>query len=89
VAAARSTSAASVAIAWTLLWPGVTAAIVGARRPAQIDDWLNAAGLQLTDDDLDTIAAAITRSGAGSGPSRPEGRSEATGESAPATLGVS
>jgi aryl-alcohol dehydrogenase-like predicted oxidoreductase len=89
VAAARSTSAASVAIAWTLLWPGVTAAIVGARRPAQIDDWLDAADLQLTGDDLDAIAAAITRSGAGSGPSRPEGRSEATGESAPATAEVS
>jgi aryl-alcohol dehydrogenase-like predicted oxidoreductase len=71
VAARRSTSSASVAIAWTLLWPGVTAAIVGARRPAQIDGWLDAAGLQLTPDDLDTIAAAIARSGAGSGPSRP------------------
>jgi aryl-alcohol dehydrogenase-like predicted oxidoreductase len=71
VAACHSTSAASVAIAWTLLWPGVTAAIVGARRPAQIDGWLDAAGLQLSDDDLDTISAAIARSGAGSGPSRP------------------
>jgi aryl-alcohol dehydrogenase-like predicted oxidoreductase len=75
VAARHSTSAASVAIAWTLLWPGVSAAIVGARRPAQIDDWLDAADLQLNGDDLDAIAAAITSSGAGSGPSRP-----ATGE---------
>jgi aryl-alcohol dehydrogenase-like predicted oxidoreductase len=71
VAARHSTSAASVAIAWTLLWPGVTAAIVGARRPAQIDGWLDAIGLQLTDDDLDTISAAIASTGAGSGPSRP------------------
>ena len=71
VAARHSTSAASVAIAWTLLWPGVTAAIVGARRPAQIDGWLDAAGLQLTDDDLDTISAAIASSDAGGGPSRP------------------
>ena len=71
VAARHSTSAASVAIAWTLLWPGVTAAIVGARRPAQIDGWLDAAGLQLTDDDLETISAAIASSDAGSGPSRP------------------
>jgi hypothetical protein len=40
-------------------------------------DWaFGWAGLQLTDDDLDTIAAAIARSDAGSGPSRPEGRSE-------------
>jgi aryl-alcohol dehydrogenase-like predicted oxidoreductase len=71
VAARHSTSAASVAIAWTLLWPGVTGAIVGARRPAQIDGWLDASGLQLTDADLDTIAAAIVSSGAGNGPSRP------------------
>jgi len=54
-----------------LLWPGVTAAIVGTRRPAQIDDWLDAVGLQLSDDDLDTIAAAIALSGARRGPSRP------------------
>ena len=67
----HSTSAASVAIAWTLLWPGVSAAIVGARRPAQIDGWLDGADLQLTDDDLDTISAAIASSDAGSGPSRP------------------
>jgi aryl-alcohol dehydrogenase-like predicted oxidoreductase len=71
VAARRSTSAASVAIAWTLHWPGVTAAIVGARRPAQIDDWLDAADLRLDGDDLDAIAAAITSSEVGSGPSRP------------------
>jgi aryl-alcohol dehydrogenase-like predicted oxidoreductase len=60
-----------VAIAWTLRWPGVTAAIVGARRPAQLDGWLDAAGLRLTDDDLDAIAAAIASSGAGNGPLRP------------------
>jgi aryl-alcohol dehydrogenase-like predicted oxidoreductase len=71
VAGRHGTSASSVAIAWTLLWPGVTAAIVGARRPGQIDDWLDAAGLRLTDDDLNLIAAAIASSGAGSGPSRP------------------
>jgi aryl-alcohol dehydrogenase-like predicted oxidoreductase len=71
VAAGHSTSPSSVAIAWTLRWPGVTAAIVGARRPAQVDGWLDAAGLELTEDDLDVIAAAIVRSGAGSGLSRP------------------
>ncbi len=71
VAARHSCSPASVAIAWTLLWPGVTAAIVGARRPVQIDGWLDAVKLELTHADLDAIAAAIVRSGAGSGPTRP------------------
>jgi aryl-alcohol dehydrogenase-like predicted oxidoreductase len=71
VAARHESTPASVAIAWTLLWPGVTAAIVGARRPEQIDDWLGAGSLQLTGEDVDELAAAIESSGAGAGPSRP------------------
>jgi aryl-alcohol dehydrogenase-like predicted oxidoreductase len=62
---------ASLAVAWTLAWPGVTGAIVGARRPDQVDGWLPAASLELTQDDLDEIAAAIERTGAGQGPVRP------------------
>ena len=27
--------------AWTLAWPGVTGAIVGARNPSQVDGWLD------------------------------------------------
>ena len=61
----------AVAAAWTLAWPGVTGAIVGARRPDQVDGWLPAASLELTQDDLDEIAAAIERTGAGQGPVRP------------------
>jgi len=71
VADRHGVSVAAVAIAWTLAWPGVTGAIVGARRPAQIDDWLPAAGLDLSAEDLDEIAMAILSSGAGSGPVRP------------------
>ena len=59
---------AAVAVAWTLAWPGVTGAIVGARNPHQVDGWLPAASLQLTQDDLGEIAAAIERTGAGQGP---------------------
>jgi hypothetical protein len=44
---------------------------VGARSPEQIDGWIGAAGLELTPADLDEIAAAIARTGAGSGPMRP------------------
>lgn len=60
-----------LSIAWTLAWPGVTGAIVGARTPAQVDGWVGAAGLNLGQDELDEIAAAIDQTGAGRGPSRP------------------
>ena len=64
-------SVAAMAVAWTLAWPGVTGAIVGARSPQQVDGWIAAASLRLDPDDLAAISAAIERTGAGSGPSRP------------------
>ncbi len=71
VAERHGTSTASVAVAWTLAWPGVTGAIVGARSPGQVDGWLDAARLSLTNEDMTEIGAIIDRSGAGAGPSRP------------------
>jgi len=71
IALRYETTVATVAVAWTLAWPGVSGAIVGARAPEQIDGWLRAASLDLTMGDLDEIAAAISASGAGSGPVRP------------------
>jgi aryl-alcohol dehydrogenase-like predicted oxidoreductase len=71
IAERHGTSVAAVAVAWTLAWPGVTGAIVGARSPAQVDGWIGAASLELIDPDLDDIAAAIQRTGAGTGPVRP------------------
>ena len=62
---------AAVAVAWALAWDGVTGAIVGARRPDQIDGWLPTVSLELTAEELDEIAAAIERTGAGEGPVRP------------------
>jgi aryl-alcohol dehydrogenase-like predicted oxidoreductase len=70
IAERHRTTVGAVAIAWTLAWPGVTGAIVGARRPAQIDGWIDAARLDLTAADMDDIAAAIERTGAGTGPTR-------------------
>ncbi|MBZ0211930.1 MAG: aldo/keto reductase [Hyphomicrobium sp.] len=67
----HGTSAAAAAIAWTLAWPGVSGAIVGAREPAQVDGWIDAATLHLRQADLDEIAATIERTGAGSGPALP------------------
>jgi aryl-alcohol dehydrogenase-like predicted oxidoreductase len=71
IAERHGTSVATVAVAWTLAWPGVTGAIVGARSAAQVDGWLDAARLELTGADLAEIAAAIEATGAGSGPLRP------------------
>jgi len=70
VAKRHGTTTAAVAAAWTLACPGVTGAIVGARSPEQVDGWIGAASLRLTGEDLDEIAQAIERTGAGSGPSR-------------------
>ncbi|CAH2601686.1 Aldo/keto reductase [Rhodovastum atsumiense] len=61
----------AVAVAWTLAWPAVSGAIVGARSAAQVDGWIGAATLTLTRQDLEEISAAITATGAGSGPSLP------------------
>lgn len=72
IARRHGTSVSSVAIAWTLSWPGVTGAIVGARSPEQVDGWIDAGNLELTPDDLEEIATAIKRNGAGSGPSTPK-----------------
>lgn len=72
IAQRHGASVSSVAIAWVLSWTGVTGAIVGARSPEQVDGWIDAGNLQLTEADLDEIARAIERTGAGSGPSRPK-----------------
>jgi len=61
----------AVAVAWTLAWPGVTGAIVGARSPEQVDGWIAAASLRLEPTDLAEIRAAIERTEAGSGPLAP------------------
>jgi aryl-alcohol dehydrogenase-like predicted oxidoreductase len=73
IADRHHTSVAAVAVAWTLAWPGVTGAIVGARSPAQVDGWLDAATLDLTNTDRAEIKAAIAATGAGSGPLSPAG----------------
>jgi aryl-alcohol dehydrogenase-like predicted oxidoreductase len=71
VAQRHGTSVSSVAIAWLLSWPGLSAAIVGARSPEQVDGWIGAANLELTPADINQITRAIKRTGAGAGPSTP------------------
>ena len=83
IARRHGASVPSVAIAWTLAWPGVTGAIVGARTPTQVDGWIQAASLELTAADLQEIASAVERTKAGAGPDRPMGAAASTkGQSA-------
>jgi aryl-alcohol dehydrogenase-like predicted oxidoreductase len=71
IAQARGVAVGAVAVAWTVAWPGVSGAIVGARSPEQVDGWIAAADLRLEPAELDAIAAALERTGAGAGPLRP------------------
>lgn len=71
IAARHGTSVAALAIAWTLAWTGVTAAIVGGRTPEQVDGWIDAGSLELTREDLGEIAELVRNTGAGSGPASP------------------
>ncbi|WP_237153846.1 aldo/keto reductase [Oryzibacter oryziterrae] len=71
IARRRDSSVAAVAIAWVLAWPGVSGAIVGARRPEQIDGWLDGATLSLTVRDFFDISKALDDTGAGTGPTHP------------------
>jgi aryl-alcohol dehydrogenase-like predicted oxidoreductase len=57
VAERYGTTPGTVAIAWVLMNPAVDGAIVGFRRPEQVDPLLSAANLELTPEDLAEIAA--------------------------------
>jgi aryl-alcohol dehydrogenase-like predicted oxidoreductase len=72
VAKRHSTTISAVAVAWTLAWPGVSGAIVGARSPEQVDGWIGAASVELSASDLDEISSGITRTDAGTGPTMPQ-----------------
>lgn len=72
IANRHGVSISAIAVAWVLAWPGVTAAIVGARSPQQVDGWIAAANLHLTEEDLEEISQAIARTAAGTGPAMPQ-----------------
>jgi aryl-alcohol dehydrogenase-like predicted oxidoreductase len=55
VADRHDTTPGAVAVAWTLRHPAVDGAIVGFRRPDQVDPILAAANLELTDEDITEI----------------------------------
>ena len=55
----------ALAIAWVLAVPGVTGAIVGGRRPSQLDDWLDADAIELDAETLAEIDGLVESTGAG------------------------
>lgn len=57
--AGRGWSVAQAALAWALQRPEVTAAIVGARRPAQLEETISAAGLVYSAEDLAQVQALL------------------------------
>jgi aryl-alcohol dehydrogenase-like predicted oxidoreductase len=60
VAERLGTTAGAVAVAWTLRNPAVDGAIVGFRRPDQVDPIVGAANLELAEDDVPTIEADLS-----------------------------
>ena len=63
IACRHDVTVSAIAVAWTLAWPGVTGAIVGARDAAQVDGWVGASGLRLSPEDLAEISAALRATG--------------------------
>jgi aryl-alcohol dehydrogenase-like predicted oxidoreductase len=51
----HATTVSAIAIAWATSFPGVTGAIVGARSPQQIDDWIDAAKLRLSPEEMASL----------------------------------
>jgi aryl-alcohol dehydrogenase-like predicted oxidoreductase len=52
-------SPAEIAIAWTLRHPAVSAAIVGGRRPDQVDGIVGAADFRLSESEVEEVEAAL------------------------------
>jgi aryl-alcohol dehydrogenase-like predicted oxidoreductase len=64
-AAERGVDMATVALAWVMKHPRVTAPIVGPRRPDQLEPALRALELDLTDDEWARIGAYFAPAGGG------------------------
>ena len=59
IAADLGMSMAQLALAWVLREPNVSSAIIGASKPEQVEDNAGASGLQLADDTVRAIDAAL------------------------------
>ena len=61
VGARHGCAPGEVAIAWTLHHPAVTAAIVGARRPQQVDELVGASTFELSIEEVDELERALAK----------------------------
>jgi aryl-alcohol dehydrogenase-like predicted oxidoreductase len=59
IGARHGRSPAEVAIAWTLRLPALTAAIVGARRPSQVDGFIAAGEFRLDEAEIEEIECSL------------------------------
>lgn len=59
IAAEAGLPLAHLALAWAVEHPAVTAALIGPRTEAQLDDLLGASAIELDDDTLDAIDAVV------------------------------
>jgi aryl-alcohol dehydrogenase-like predicted oxidoreductase len=59
IAAARGLTMAQLALAWVLRRAEVASAIVGATRPEQVGENATASGVELDDETVDAIDAAV------------------------------
>jgi aryl-alcohol dehydrogenase-like predicted oxidoreductase len=71
VAGRHETTPPAVALAWTLAWPGVSGVAVGTRHAGEIEGWLPAVEVELTDEDFADLAAALTVARYDEGPALP------------------
>ena len=63
IAADAGVPMSALVLAWTARRPGITAALVGAKRPDQIQENAAALGFEPTADQLARIDAALARRG--------------------------
>jgi len=61
IAEKRGKTVAELAIAWVLRRPEVTAAIVGARRPSQIEETVAAGNWMLSDEDMAAVETLLNK----------------------------
>jgi aryl-alcohol dehydrogenase-like predicted oxidoreductase len=59
IGARHGRTAAEMAIAWTLRHPAITATIVGARNPSQIEELIGAATFRLSQKEIDELESAL------------------------------
>jgi aryl-alcohol dehydrogenase-like predicted oxidoreductase len=71
VARRHGTTMPALAVAWALAWPGVSGVAVGARHAGEIEGWLRAGEVELTEEDFGDLASALAVARCDEGPAIP------------------